>query len=279
MPQAVMADFGNRADAERAVVQLQAAGVSPDDISVIQERLVSHTERRRDTDDVTAGALTGAATGGILGGLAGWVLSLGAFDVFGVGRFATENATGATIAGAAIGAALLGLLGGIAGLSFDNSSETSTAEDGDVLLTVRSRSASRERIEQLMRENNALNVQNTDDITEPTVAPGSLPHSVPDAHEPAAIHDSTAGTPMVQHNQDVYTLDNRRLGEVGDTSGDYFVVRRGLLQADLYIPYEDVHEIRPERVTVNAVAGEIELKNWREQPLHRGHHGEGPTRP
>ncbi len=279
MPQAVMADFGNRADAERALAQLHAAGVSPGDISVIQERPVSHTERRRDTDDVTAGALTGAATGGILGGLAGWVLSLGAFDVFGVGRFATENATGATIAGAAIGAALLGLLGGIAGLSFDGSSEATTDEDGDVLLTVRSKSAPRERIEQLMRENNALNVQNTDDITEPTVAPGSLPHTTPDAHEPAANHDSTAGTPMVQHNQDVYTLDNRRLGEVGDTSGDYFVVRRGLLQSDLYIPYEDVHEIRPERVTVNAVEGEIELKNWREQPLHRGHHGEGPTRP
>ena len=278
MPQAVMADFGNRADAERAVAQLQAAGVSPVDISVIQERPVSHTERRRDTDDVTAGALTGAATGGILGGLAGWVLSLGAFDVFGVGRFAIENATGATIAGAAIGAALLGLLGGIAGLSFDNAAGVSV-EDGDVLLTVRSGNTPRERIEQLMRDNNALNVQNTDDIPEPTVAPGSLPHTAPETREPATNHDSAAGTPMVQHNQDVYTLDNRRLGEVGDTSGDYFVVRRGLLQADLYVPFEDVHEIRPERVTVNAVAGEVELKNWREQPLHRGHHGEGPTRP
>nr|MBA2364575.1 hypothetical protein [Chloroflexia bacterium] len=49
--------------------------------------------------------------------------------------------------------------------------------------------------------------------------------------------------------------------------------------ADLYIPYEDVHEIHPERVTVNAVSAEIEMKNWREQPLQRGHHGEGPTRP
>jgi hypothetical protein len=278
MPQAVMADFGNREDAERAVAQLQAAGVSPGDISVIQDRPTSHTERRRDTDDVTAGALTGAATGGILGGLAGWVLSLGAFDVLGVGRFATENATGATIAGAGIGAALLGLLGGIAGLSFDNAAGASP-EEGDVLLTVRSGSTPRERIEQLMRDNNALNVQNTDDIPEPAVAPGSMPHTVPETREPVANHDSAAGTPMVQRGQDVYTLDNKRLGEVGDPTGDYFIVRRGLLQADLFIPFEDVHEIRPERVTVNAVGNEVELKNWREQPLHRGHHGEGPTRP
>lgn|GEM_PF-916334 len=279
MPQAVMADFGNRADAESAIAQLQAAGISPGDISVIREQPATHIERRRESDDVTAGAFTGAATGGILGGLAGWVLSLGAFDVLGVGRFATENATGATIAGASVGAALLGLLGGIAGLSFDSAADASVAEDGDVLLTVRTRSTPRERIEQLMRDNNALNVQNTDDIPEPTVAPGSLPHTAPETRETAVNRDSAAGTPMVRRGQDVYTLDNNRLGEVGDTAGDYFVTRRGLLQADLYIPYEDVHEIHPERVTVNAVSAEIEMKNWREQPLQRGHHGEGPTRP
>ncbi len=279
-----MADFNTAADAERAVAHIRSLGVPPSDISVIFEQPHIERGKEKDRDDVAAGAITGAASGAILGGLAGWLLSLGLFDLFGVGRLATEYAAGATAAGVAIGAALLGLLGGIAGLNFDADSER-RVEQGDVLVTVLGRTVPSERIEALMRENNAVNVQRTEDIPEPeaqpSYAPGSLPPNAPDhgSDTSASEHRVAQGTPMVRAGQDVHTLDNHKIGDVGDTSGDYFTVRRGLMHSDLYIPYEDVHDIRPDTVYVNATAGEVDLRNWTEQPRQRGHRSEGPTRP
>lgn len=286
MSQAVMGDFANGGDAERAVAALRAAGIPPADISVIfEQQRISHT-RGTDRDDVLYGALTGGASGAILGGLAGWVLSLGAFDMFGIGRLAAEYAAGATFAGAAIGAALLGLLGAVAGLTFDDERET-MVQEADVLVTVRTGSAPSEGIEAVMRENNALNVQRTDGVPDSdpgnidaSYAPGSQPHSAPEAPgEVRAGTGAVSGTPTVRPGQDVLTLDNEKLGEVGDTSGDYFTVKRGFLHSDLYVPYESVHDMRPDVVYVSATMDEVELKNWSERPLHRGHTSEGPTRP
>lgn len=89
----------------------------------------------------------------------------------------------------------------------------------------------------------------------------------------------TPGTPTVQPGYGVYALDSVGLGEVSDTTGDYFTVKQGLLRPDLYIPFEDVRDIRPDTVYVNATKDEVELKNWQEQPLHREHPSAGPTRP
>lgn len=285
MSQAVMGDFGNGGDAERAVAALRAAGIPPADISVIFEQQRTSHARGTDRDDVLYGALTGGASGAILGGLAGWVLSLGAFDMFGIGRLAAEYAAGATVGGAAIGAALLGLLGAVAGLTFDDERET-TVQEADVLVTVRAVSAPSEGIEAVMRENNALNVQRTDGVpdsdpgdTDASYAPGSLPHGAPEAGEARTSGGAASGTPTVRPGQHVLTLDNEKLGEVGDTSGDYFTVKRGFLHGDLYVPFESVSEMRPDTVYVNATMDEVDLKNWSERPLHRDHTSEGPTRP
>lgn len=86
-------------------------------------------------------------------------------------------------------------------------------------------------------------------------------------------------TAMVQQGQHVYTLDNEKLGEVEAIMGDYFKVRRGLFHGCLYIPLEDLHEMRQDRVYVNAVHDEVDLKGWQEPPLDSDHHGQGPTRP
>lgn len=91
----------------------------------------------------------------------------------------------------------------------------------------------------------------------------------------------TQRTPMVRHGQHVYTLDNEGIGEVDQVQGDYFTVRRGLfgLGGHLHIPFEDLHEMRGDRVYVNAVRDEVEMKGWQDPPLHPGHQGQGPTRP
>lgn len=92
-------------------------------------------------------------------------------------------------------------------------------------------------------------------------------------------HSASEGTPTVTRGQQVLTLDNDRLGEVSETSGDYFTVERGLFRSDLYISFEDINNIRPDTVVVNATTDEVDIKNWQEPPLNRGHQGEGPTRP
>lgn len=263
MTTAVMGDFANSTLAHQAVSHLRKAGVPPDDISVIIEEPQVDPARDRNTGDVTSGAVTGGMTGAILGGLTGWILSLGLWDLFGVGRLAAENAAGATFAGAAAGAALLGLLGAIAGLSFNSDPRSSVNDEGDVLVTVLARAIPVERIESLMRENDALNVQRTDDLPA---------QQAPLTSEPTAFerseHQAVAGTPMVQAGQSVFTLDDDRLGEVAEAHGDFFTVKRGFLHSDLYIPFEDVHDIRPDRVYVNAVRDEVELKAWDAEPSH-----------
>ncbi|MEJ7652088.1 MAG: hypothetical protein WKH64_01375 [Chloroflexia bacterium] len=61
--------------------------------------------------------------------------------------------------------------------------------------------------------------------------------------------------------------------------GDYFVVHRGLLRSDLYIPFEDLHGMGPDTVYLNAIQDEIEIKNWSQPPIRRTHEGQGPGRP
>lgn len=262
MPTAVMGDFANATLAHQAISHLREAGVPPDDISVIIEE--PHVDPTRDdnTGDVTAGAVTGGVTGAILGSLAGWILSLGTWDLFGVGSLAAENGAGATFAGAAAGAALLGLLGAIAGLNF-NSDSRSVIHEGDVLVTVLARAMPVERIESLMRENDALNVQRTHDLPA-QAAPLTTESTAFEGSE----HQAAAGTPMVQTGQSVFTLDDDRLGEVAEAHGDFFTVKRGFMKSELYIPFEDVHDIRPGRVYVNAVRDEVELKAWDAEPSH-----------
>ncbi len=269
MPEAVMGDFASTVQVERVVSHLRAAGVPPGDISVIIEQPYTDTRAERSSEDVIAGATTGTASGAILGGLAGWVLSLGAWNLWGVGSLAAQYGFGATAAGAAVGAALLGLLGGIAGLGF-GADRPAPEEDRDVLLTVLARTLPPERIEGLMKENEAFNVQRTQDLPEPalTTEPTAFQHTG---------QSPTKGTPMVRPGQDVFTLDDDKLGEVREAVGEFFTVRRGFLQAELYIPFEDVHDIRPDTVYVNAIRDEVELKGWDVEP--RGRRKDDVSRP
>ncbi len=282
MPTAVMGDFAGKEEAQHAVEALRSLGVPASDISVILEQPRHSRTTPQEESEVGAGLLTGAATGAIVGGLAGWVLSLGLFDMYGVGRVATEFGTGSTVLGAMLGAVLLGLLGAIGGLSFRG--REYLTQDPDVLLTVRSGTLGAEKIGELMREHNALNVQPTDDVPareteEPTLAPGSLPANAPDAAPAPQPQNRTTSTSTVRPGQAVYSLDREKLGEVSEITGDYFTVKGGLFHHDLYVPLGDVHEMREDALYVNAVRDEVEMKGWREQPLHSEHHGEGPTRP
>src|SRR3954466_12743072 len=103
--------------AERIVEDLQTAGFSPSEISV----LMPDTHGRHDMGHVKAtkapeGATTGATTGGGVGGVIGLLAGIGALAIPGVGPLIAAGPIMAALSGTAVGATTGGLVGGLIGL-------------------------------------------------------------------------------------------------------------------------------------------------------------------
>ena len=76
--------FDSYADASAAVRDLEAAGFSPDDVSLIANRDAA-TADRTEEGGTTSGAGTGATLGGLVGGGAGLLAGIGALAIPGFG--------------------------------------------------------------------------------------------------------------------------------------------------------------------------------------------------
>jgi hypothetical protein len=105
------------AQAEQIVENLQAAGFSASEISI----LLPDNEGKHDIGHVKAtkgpeGATTGAATGGVTGGVLGLLAGVGALAIPGIGPFIAAGPIMAALSGAAIGATTGGVVGGLIGL-------------------------------------------------------------------------------------------------------------------------------------------------------------------
>jgi hypothetical protein len=106
--------FGQRARAEAAIRDLQAAGFSQDRIGVAMQERVEQGDLLEGVGGPTAeGAAKGAVSGGLLGGLLGL---LGSLLIPGVGPVVVGGVLGSMLAGAGIGAAAGGLLGALSAL-------------------------------------------------------------------------------------------------------------------------------------------------------------------
>jgi hypothetical protein len=99
--------FGNRAHAEAAIRDLQAAGFPQDRIGVAVQERVEQGDLL-EGGGAAEGAAKGAVSGGVLGGLLGL---LGSLLIPGVGPVVVGGVLASTLAGAGIGAATGGLLG------------------------------------------------------------------------------------------------------------------------------------------------------------------------
>jgi len=106
--------FDDYADASAAVRELEASGISHDDVSIVANNThgehVDH-DGVNDDGDVTRGVSTGAALGGVGGLLAG----LGLLAIPGLGPIVAAGWLAATAAGAGIGAVGGAATGGIVG--------------------------------------------------------------------------------------------------------------------------------------------------------------------
>lgn len=151
--------YDSYADASAAVRELEAAGFSHDDVS-----LVGHGGEAAPATESTAGgtaAGTGATLGTLVGGGAGLLAGLGSLAIPGVGPIVAAGWLVATLAGAGVGAAAGGLLGALTGAGVSEEEANVYAEGvrrGGNLVTVRAEEARAPEAERILAGHNPVDV-------------------------------------------------------------------------------------------------------------------------
>lgn len=164
--------FDHHDEALSAVSELEAAGVSSTDISIISNNAsnwhAGHSHPDRDPgplgdrngdgdNDVAEGAGKGAATGGALGAGAGVLAGLGMLAIPGLGPVVAAGWLASTAVGAAVGAAAGGATGGLLGAlkeaGHDDDEANVYAESvrrGGTLVSVRCPDTDQSRVEAIL---------------------------------------------------------------------------------------------------------------------------------
>lgn len=159
--------YDNYSDGQRAVNDLESAGVPHSDISIVANNSDSwysdkQVDRDRDgVDDRAEGAGAGAGIGAGLGGAAGLLAGLGLLAIPGLGPVVAAGWLAATAAGAAAGAATGGVIGALtqAGVSKDDADTYAEGvRRGGTLVSARAQDADRARLEAIL-DQSAVNLQ------------------------------------------------------------------------------------------------------------------------
>jgi hypothetical protein len=128
--------------AETIIRNLQAAGFSGNDISVLTAdkggtRDFAHEHNTKAPE----GAATGASAGAVLGGALGWLTGIGALAIPGLGPFIAAGPIMAALSGAAIGGTVGGLTGALVGMGipeFEAKKYEGKVKSGSALISVHS---------------------------------------------------------------------------------------------------------------------------------------------
>lgn len=107
----------NTAQAELILGQLQAAGFSNKNISVLfpEKDDIKKFEKEHQTKS-SEGTVAGAGTGGVIGGVLGWLVGIGSLAIPGIGPFIAAGPIVAALSGTVIGATFGGLTGTLVGM-------------------------------------------------------------------------------------------------------------------------------------------------------------------
>jgi hypothetical protein len=161
--------FDSYADASAAVRDLEAAGFSHDNVSLIANRgddgtATSGTTGADTTTDAdsSSGAGTGAALGTLVGGGAGLLAGIGALAIPGLGPIVAAGWLVAALTGAGVGAAAGGLLGALTGAGIGEEHAHVYAEGvrrGGNLVTVRADESRVAEAESIMARHNAVDTE------------------------------------------------------------------------------------------------------------------------
>ena len=169
---AVFCITNSRAQTERIVEKLTAAGFVYSDISV----LMPASEARQDIGHVKAskapeGTATGAATGGLAGGVFGLLAGIGSLAIPGVGPLIAAGPILAALTGAAVGATAGGIVGGLIGLGIPEIEARIYEEElktGNFLVSVHTKtSAEIARAKDVYRAEEAESISTTTELAVP----------------------------------------------------------------------------------------------------------------
>ena len=137
---AVFGIYKSRAQAERAVDRILAAGFSQNDISVLLPDAQSSKEFAHEKNTkAPEGTATGATTGSVVGGTLGLLAGIGALAIPGVGPLIAAGPIVASLAGLGVGGAVGGLIGALVGMGipeYEAKRYQGRVKDGGVLLSV-----------------------------------------------------------------------------------------------------------------------------------------------
>lgn len=160
--------YDNYSDAQRAVNDLEAAGVPDSDISIVANNSDNwygedgKVDRDRDgVDDRAEGAGAGAGIGAGVGGAAGLLAGLGVLAIPGLGPVVAAGWLAATAVGAAAGAATGGIIGALtqAGISREDADVYAEGvRRGGTLVTARVPSTDQARFDAILNRS-AVNLQ------------------------------------------------------------------------------------------------------------------------
>ncbi|MBA3683827.1 MAG: DUF3341 domain-containing protein [Planctomycetes bacterium] len=140
MAKAVFSIATSHSMAEGIVNQLKVSGFASNDISVLfpdkrGTKDFAHEQHTKAPEGVAAGA----GTGGLIGGTLGWLASIGALAIPGVGPFIAAGPIMAALSGAAVGAAVGGIAGALVGMGipeYEAKRYEGKIREGNILISV-----------------------------------------------------------------------------------------------------------------------------------------------
>src|SRR5271167_282461 len=152
--------------------QLKAAGFSNNDLSVLfPDKKGTKDFAHEQNTKAPEGAATGAAGGAVLGGALGWMVSIRALAIPGLGPFIAAGPIMAALAGAAGGAAAGGLTGALIGMGipeYEAKRYEGKVKDGNILLSVHTDdSTQRDRAKKILENGGAVDISYTGEASVP----------------------------------------------------------------------------------------------------------------
>jgi hypothetical protein len=132
--------YPSKAAAEIAVDQLNSAGFSQSDVSVLMaDRQGSKDFAAEKNTKAPEGAVTGVGVGGTVGGTLGLLAGIGALAIPGVGPLIAAGPIMGALAGVGVGGAVGGLVGALVGMGipeYEAKRYEGRVKDGGILLSV-----------------------------------------------------------------------------------------------------------------------------------------------
>ena len=167
--------------ASRIVSELQSAGFSNNDISVLMpDKGTTRDFAHEHHTKAPEGAATGGAAGGVLGGTLGLLIGIGSLAIPGAGPFIAAGPLMATLGGAAVGAAVGGLAGALIGLGlpeYEAKRYEGKIRGGNILVSVHTeRAENTDRAKDIFERNGAEDIATAGEANVPGKAkPAATP--------------------------------------------------------------------------------------------------------